>query len=360
MQLVALSPVHVAPLLWRRDARTFVLTVVVKASFDLTPGEMRLSAQQDVINEQDQRWEDDPGRSVHAPGDLMPFKPRADVTLVGSAFAPQGKPARSLVARLVCGAVDKAIAVYGDRPRPGHPEPVAFTRMPLRYERAAGGLGTANPVGTPDRPPNLEPARRIEGPIPPIGFGPLASDWPERHAYLRQHARWSAEEAFPDDLDPGYFNVAPADQQLPSLRNDQALHLENLHPEHARLTTRLPGLHPQVFVERPNTPAFEIEASPDGLWIDTDRGRCAVTWRAQIPLAQADDPGRVLIAMVGARQQLSWDDVLRLEEALRGGQSTAAPRSLPRPAPEPPARLHPNIPSVSAPRTRRRTAFKPR
>ena len=63
MRLVALSPVHVAPLLWRRDARTWILTVVCKASFDLLPGEMRLSAQQDVINDRDQRWEDDSARS---------------------------------------------------------------------------------------------------------------------------------------------------------------------------------------------------------------------------------------------------------------------------------------------------------
>ncbi|MFT3764690.1 MAG: DUF2169 domain-containing protein [Minicystis sp.] len=347
MQLVALSPVHVAKLRWRRDARAFVLTVVVKASFDLVPGEMRLSAQQDVINEQDQRWEDDPGRSVHAPGDLMPLKPRADVTLVGTAFAPQGKPVRSLLARLVCGTIDKAIAVYGDRPRINHPEPAAFTRMPLRYERAAGGPGTANPVGTPERPPNLEPARRVDGPVPPIGFGPIASDWPERRAHLPQHTAWSPEEPFPEDLDPGYFNVAPADQQLGALRHDQALHLENLHPEHARLSTRLPGLRPQAFVDRPGAAAQEIEMRPDGMWIDTDRARCTVTWRTQIPLAQADEAGRVLVAMVGARQQLSWDDMLRLDEALRGGQQQPSQRPPPRPAPEPAPRAHAGIPSVA-------------
>jgi hypothetical protein len=347
MQLVALSPVHVASLVWARDARTFVLTVVCKASFDLLPGEMRLSAQQDVINEQDQRWEDDPARSVHAPGDLMPFKPRADVTLVGTAFAPHGKAVRSLVARLVSGSIDKAIAVYGDRPRPGHPEPALFTRMPLRYERAAGGPGTTNPVGTPERPPNLEPARRVDGPMLPIGFGPIAPDWPERQAYLGQRSGWSPAEPFPEDLDPGFFNVAPSDQQLPALRNDQALHLENLHPEHARLTTRLPGLHPQAFVERPGALPQELEMRPDGMWIDTDRARCTVTWRAQVPLAHADEAGRVLVAMVGGRQQLSWDDVIRLDEALGGGQQSQRPAQ--RPTPDPGQRLHPNVPSVVDP-----------
>lgn len=347
MQLVALSPVHVADLVWRRDARTFVLTVVCKATFDLVPGEMRLSAQQDVIHERDQRWEEDPARSVHAPADLMPFKPRADVTLVGNAFAPQGKPTRSLVARLVCGTIDKAVAVYGDRPRPAHPEPATFARMPLRYERAAGGLGTVNPVGTPERPPNLEPARRLDGPTPPIGFGPIAADWPERVALLRQYSGWSPNEPFPEDFDGGYFNVAPADQQLASLRSDQPLHLENLHPEHARLSTRLPGMHPQAFVERPGAAAQELEMRPDGLWIDTDRARCTVTWRAQIGLSQADEPGRVLIAMVGARQQLGWNDVARLDEALHGGQPQAPAR--PTRGPTETARSRPDVPSMVAP-----------
>src|SRR5580704_5178072 len=178
MQLVALSPVHVAPLLWRRDARSWMMTLVCKASLDLVPGEMRLSAQQDVINETDQHWEDDRARSVHSPGDLQPFKTRADVTLVGNAFAPHGSAVRSLAVRLICAGVDKSIAVYGDRPRPGHAEPAPFTRMALRYERAAAGPG--NPVGASERTANLEPPRRSEvtgmGPVQPIGFGPIASD----------------------------------------------------------------------------------------------------------------------------------------------------------------------------------------
>ena len=346
MQLVALSPVHVAQIVWRRDARTNVLTVVCKATFDLIPGEMRLASQQDPIHERDQRWEDDPTRSVHAPGDLAPFKPRADVTLVGTAYAPQGKALRSLTARLVCGTIDKAIAVYGDRPRPAHPEPASFTRMPLRYERAVGGPGTSNPVGTPERAPNLEPPRRGDGTVQPIGFGPIAPEWPERIALLRQYAGWSPEEPFPEDFDGGYFNVAPADQQIPSLRNDQPIHLENLHPDHARLSTRLPGLHPQAFVERSGASQQELEMRPDAIWIDTDRARCTVTWRAQIALAHADEAGRVLIAMVGARQQLGWGDVARLDEALHGGQPSQRAPARPPAESITALRSRPDVPTV--------------
>jgi hypothetical protein len=346
MQLVALSPVHVAQVVWRRDPRTSVMTVVCKATFDLIPGEMRLASQQEPIHEREQRWEDDPARSVHAPSDLAPFKPRADVTLVGTAYAPQGKALRSLTARLVCGTIDKAIAVYGDRPRPGHPEPASFTRMPLRYERASGGPGTSNPVGTPERAPNLEPPRRGDGPTTPIGFGPVAPDWPERTALLRSYAGWSPDEPFPEDFDGGYFNVAPVDQQIPSLRNDQPIHLENLHPDHARLSTRLPGLHPQAFVERPGAAQQELEMRPDAIWIDTDRARCTVTWRAQLALSQPDEPGRVLIAMVGARQQLGWGDVARLDEALHGGQPSQRAPARPPAESVTAVRSRPDVPSI--------------
>ena len=52
---------------------------------------------------------------MYSPSDLVPFKPRADVLLVGHAFAPKGEGVRSLVARLVTAGVDKAIEVFGER-----------------------------------------------------------------------------------------------------------------------------------------------------------------------------------------------------------------------------------------------------
>src|SRR6478735_6196552 len=119
MEVVALSPVHATTLTWRRDAKTWALTVVCKATFDLIPGEMRLSKQQDPLHDQDRRWEEEPARSLHSPTDLVPFKQRADVMLVGHAYAPNGKSVRSLLARLVVGGVDKSIAVLGDRSSSG-------------------------------------------------------------------------------------------------------------------------------------------------------------------------------------------------------------------------------------------------
>ena len=321
MEVVPVSPVHVASLRWRRDARSWVLTLVAKMTFALQPGEMRPSTQQERIHARDHHREEDPSRSLVSASDLSPFKPRADVLVIGHAFAPLGGRVRSLVARIACGSVDKAVAVYGDRngERGARGEPAAFSRMALTYERAAGGPGTANPVGIPEgRMPNLEAMRPDDA---PVGFGPIAQGWPIRQARLRQHATFSPDEPLDDGLDPEFFNVAPPDQRLASLRNDEQLTLDNLHVEHARLVTRLPGLVPIAYVER-GQGAQEIEFRIDTLVVDTDRARASVTWRGQLALAHRDEPGRVRVAVVDGRQKLTHEDVKRLDRA----PPPAAPR----------------------------------
>ena len=162
-----------------------------------------------------------------------------------------------------------------------------------------------------------------------MGVGPVAPDWTQRRGRLKGGATtWSPSEPL-DDHDPLFFNAAPADQQLAGLRDDQPLLLENLHPDHPRLATRLPGLRPQAFVERPHAAVQELEMRADTLWIDTDRGRCTVTWRAHFSLAQHDEPGRICLAMSGARQHLTWDDMQGLERAISGEPAPPLKRSMP-------------------------------
>lgn len=354
MEVVALGPFYVASLPWQRQSREWVLTVVCKATFDLAPGELRLSSGQEPINDTDNHWDDDPRRSVYSPSDLVPFRKGADVTLVGHAFAAHHKPCRSLLARMVVGSLDKAIEVHADRTWSGEAQITdgpAFTHMPLRYERAQGGPGTMNPVGIPIAPgplPNLHPARRqhtLKDDGSPVGFGPIAAGWPQRESRLRRHrgsfshADWHTRP-LPDDIEIEYFNAAPADQRLPEITPDLEIVLEHLHPDHPRLTTRLPGLRPQAFVERPRGGPQELNLVGDALWIDTDRAICTITWRGQMPLLSRDERGRVLVAMGNLRQKLAWDDVQMLSRAL-------APQKTPAPAPAPPAA--PPAPAAPAP-----------
>jgi hypothetical protein len=325
VELDSTCPLSVASTLWRSSASVWVQTIVYKATFDLLPGRAKLSERQEPIHEDDQLWDDDPARSLYAPGDLVPLKARADVLLVGRAFAPGGRPVHSFVVRLGVGKLVKAIEVFGARTwdASGHLHQGApFSSMSLAYEHAAGGPDTWNPVGMPlDAPPdaqggvalpNLQPlhqklARRGDF-IPPIGFGPISAASPLR-AHLLGHLRESfsaaclREEPLPEGFDPAYFNAAPPDQQVEEIHADEQLLFENLHREHARLSTCLPGSQPRVLLELPGAPAQRLRMRGDTMWIDTDRAIVTVTWRGQVPLRTLDQAGRVVIDLEDGEQE---------------------------------------------------------
>ena len=92
MEVVSVSPLRAGSLLWQAKPGAWVLTVVCKATYDLAPAESPLAPEQEAPNEDDTYWNDDPGRSLHSAADLVPFKVRADVLLVGHAFAPGNRP----------------------------------------------------------------------------------------------------------------------------------------------------------------------------------------------------------------------------------------------------------------------------
>src|SRR5689334_17838914 len=100
MDVVSVSLLRVASVVWQPRRGAWALTVVCKATYTLVPVESKLAQEQEYPNEDDNHWNDDPARSLYSPSDLAPFKPRADVMLVGHAFAPRKEPVRSLVARL--------------------------------------------------------------------------------------------------------------------------------------------------------------------------------------------------------------------------------------------------------------------
>ena len=333
MDVVSLCPFRVGSLLWQPQRGSWNLTVVCKATYDLLPVESRLADEQEYPSEDDNHWNDDDARSLYLPSDLAPFKVRADVMLVGHAFAPGGQPVRSVVARLIVGDVDKAIEVHLDRwwTQDGLlREGSRFSKMPLRYERAAGGPDTSNPVGIradarPDlygqttvanlQQPGMLLADRSDF-IEPIGFGPIAPGWPSRRDKLGRHAAsftqtgWQ-NEPLPPDIDQSYFNAAPRDQQTASLRDNERIILENLHPQHPRLLTSLPGVRPRAFIDRRGAAPQELAMAADTLWIDTDRSLCTLTWRTRVAVEGPTQSGRVVIGMEMVGQRLTFADLER-------------------------------------------------
>lgn len=214
------------------------------------------------------------------------FKPRGEFLVSGFAFPPEG--AVVCQARAQVGPIDKSIIAIGDREwkADGPTEPRTFTKMPLTYRHAFGGEGfDKNPVGKGALPiedadgrrrhplPNLEqlgalitsPGQRPE----PACFGPIDPLWHPRHGKLGTYDDAYMRTRFPGfaaDFDWTYYNVAPRDQWLEAYwQGDEALVLENLHPERPRIEAKLPSLWGRCALRRKGE--AELEDLP--LQLDT-------------------------------------------------------------------------------------------
>lgn len=310
-------------------------TIVVKATFLLAPGTATLAPEQEGANETDGHWKGDSSRSVFRPSDKVPYKPRAEVMLVGHAYAPKKQPVRSLMTRLTVGEVDKSIEVWCDRVWRSQGgqllEGARFTKMPLKWERAAGGPDTNNPVGmrfdaAPDaygavaipnlQPPGILVSGRSDS-FASICFAPIAETWSGRTQKLARLAGkfpvpgWE-EHPLPSGVDPSFFQAAPLDQQVAEIRPNERIVLENLHPEHARLVTNLPGLRPKAVVDRATGEHEQVTLVADTLWIDTDRSLCVVVWRGTIGLRHAREGGRISVTLEGGAAESRESEELQI------------------------------------------------
>lgn len=249
--------------------------------------------------------------AVSYAGDFVPFKPRADVTVVGHAYASD----RASEARVRLrfgqegGGIDRAIRVFGDRfftpgadPRSLQPRP--FDKMPLVYELAYGGPGHAdNPVGlgfqaedtgTPVALPNLLcPDTRGDAVLRPACFAPIPIAWRMAHADAAMFdATWVAERwpYFPDAFDLATLQAAPIEQQLDEIAGDEPFALHGMKPEGAPLEGKLPGTRVRMFAQRTRDAGGEfVELTPrlDTVHFDLDAMRVQLVWRAVLDTADA-------------------------------------------------------------------------
>jgi len=149
------------------DARERVV-VVVKGTFELpsTDSEPELSNEQVPLVLADE-FTGEPGFTATAyESDFAPFKPRCDVVLNGSAYAPEGRPVTEVTVGLRVANMQKSFGVVGPRTwrrsfmsvKPSNPRP--FTQQTIGYDYAYGGRDVSaknpdkekfyfdNPVGT--------------------------------------------------------------------------------------------------------------------------------------------------------------------------------------------------------------------
>lgn len=225
---------------WVRDCKgRHHWVVAVKATFHISERGGVSLADEQLPPLHEPEYFGDPGTSsLRYEADLTALKPATDVLVVGSACAPQGKPATSVTVGLRLGALQKTLVVHGDRSFFVGPlgtmttKPEAFVQKPLRYERAFGGaagssIDLRNPVGRgfARTPGDIDgkPAPNVEYPggdrttAGPAGFGPLASYWQPRLKLAGTYdAAWVEHQKplLPNDYDPQHLLSAPTDQRI--------------------------------------------------------------------------------------------------------------------------------------------------
>lgn len=259
--------------------------------------------------------------------DELKPKVRGEALLSGFAFAPQGKPAPIVAARLTVGPIDKELWAVGDRSwkMTGPTEAVPFAEMPLSYDRAFGGEGYApNPKGKGFAPikneagdgvqplPNLEVAKKlVTSPRerPPIaGFAPIDPALPQRMKKLGTYDKKWLETRYPEmaeDFDPTYFNVAPEDQWIEGYwRGGEPFTLQNMHREKPRLEGIVPSLAVRCFVTRRGVDdAFEdVSLRCDTLWFLPHVERMIMLFRGGIDVVD-EEASDIVDVIVGLERQ---------------------------------------------------------
>ncbi|KVC55757.1 DUF2169 domain-containing protein [Burkholderia stagnalis] len=206
--------------------------------------------------------------------------------------------------------IEKRLRVFGERRRADSrvTAPAPFERLKLDWDLAYGGAGCAdNPRGRGaetrdggDRMlPNIEyahsPTRYPDTHPVPAGYGPIDAGWPQRASLYGEHEpQWLEEDfpGFPRTLDPRYFNIAPTDQQwaeLAELPDGAAYELTHLHPEHARLTGRLPALRARTFIVRAGSDApEEIPMRLTTAWFMPHRERVVMIYHGATTVREFD------------------------------------------------------------------------
>jgi len=252
--------------------------------------------------------------------DFAPHKPRCDVLLNGSAYAPGGKPTKRVTVGLAVGSMRKALDVVGDRVwdkglvsiSPTPPQP--FVRTPISYDRAFGGTDVAeddpdkrdaylkNPVGVGYYPlskgkalvgkrlPNTQEVGKAvdatKGNYRPMSLGPVGRNFESRIALAGTYDDDWLDKVFPflpADFDPLYHQAAPPDQQIDHPRGGEEVLLINLTPQ-GRTRFRLPATGMSVEFTNTSYERTDMDAILDTIIIEPDLGRLMLVWRASIPL----------------------------------------------------------------------------
>ena len=165
-------------LLGQNEAKRPIFSVLVKRTYNIESGQPGVRSEHtnpfvkidEYYDNGDPEWS-----TVKFETDLVPYKRATDVVVIGKAYAPSGKPVAQMDASVEISDVKKVIRVIGDRHTiyrkrkpPLFTDPVEYTEMEIRYEKAYGGWDR---LSEPDLP--------FAYPRNPVGTGVAVKNIPE-------------------------------------------------------------------------------------------------------------------------------------------------------------------------------------
>jgi hypothetical protein len=302
-----------------------LLIVAIKGTFHLpkTGEDLKLHEEQLALVMAD-TFTGEPGQSASIyQADFAPRKQRCDVLLLGSAYAPGGRPTERAHVDVRVGSLTKSVAVVGDRHwimglggiRASHPQP--FLVKPISYDVAFGGCDlnhadpsqhaayVRNPIGrgfhrhlktewVEGKPlPNTEEINQaVSSPdeaYAPMAFGPIGRNWEPRYRYAGTYDQQWLDDQFPFlplDFDDQYYQAAPLDQQFPVPTGPIEVGLSGLTPDGVR-RFMLPHFAAPIRVFPRVGGREDHAATLDTIVFEPDEERLTMTWRVARPLQKS-------------------------------------------------------------------------
>ena len=322
---------------------------VMKATYAIADdGALQLLEEQPGLNWNDRYWDEatledaEQTASLHTPSDLLPYKPRVDVLLTGHAHAPSDEPIPAWAGELRINHRKKRLILTGPRQWRhralggwvlGDAAPVS--KVALRHELAYGGSWPPltpfseltegsycpdNPVGRgwfnkKNRPDgnhtywhpqiltraDFDASPRIDKALDSVGFSPLPGTFWERLQKAGTYdAAWEKEHAphIPLDMDLGFWNCAPADQQLDDadVENPETVEIGLLQLLPQRdVVIRLPDVRPYARVDYASGDFDANRMRLDTILIDLDQRQLSLRW--QYSVAASEEPVSIKISV---------------------------------------------------------------
>lgn len=358
MNVLSFSPFPAAAVIAADKTGVEHVVVVAKGTFTIEPsGATHRAREQVELKFADEHYGEPESTSVRYENDFAPFKPMCDLIVNGAAHSPRGRRANAVTVEFQYGKLVRRARVVGDRlwksrwilpPASSRPKP--FTRMPIVWERAFGGMDTSpkNPkkhafetrnllgVGIHSRAgrkavggsplPNVEtpgkPVRSWKQRRDPVGFGfvPRGSSWRIAYAGTYDEA-WLENRCpfLPDDFDERYHQGAPPDQIVAYPRGGERVRLTGFTPE-GTLEFSLPQVPPPPMRVRFPKGFSELEPNLDTVVVEPDERRVILAWRARTPLqCKPTDVGLIVVgtptrawerARQSAKAYVNWKQFL--------------------------------------------------